>query len=62
MNLGPYAFFIVSAYLAAALIVAAMIAWVMLDHRRQSRILADLEARGITRRSDQSERAGEAAT
>ena len=62
MNLGPHAFFIVSAYSVAALIGAAMIAWVVLDHRRQTRILADLEARGITRRSDQNERASEPAT
>ena len=62
MNLGPHAFFIVSAYMAAALIVGAMIAWVVLDHRRQARALAELESRGITRRSTQSERAGEAAT
>ena len=65
MNLGPHAFFILSAYAVAALIVAAMIAWVVLDHRRQARALADLEARGITRRSGRSERtggAGEVAT
>ena len=59
MNLGPHADFILTAYGAAALIVAAMIAWVAIDHRRQARALADLEARGVTRRS---ERAGEAVT
>ncbi len=52
MNLGPHMTFIVSAYGVAALIVAAMIAWVMFDHRRQLRMLAELEARGITRRSE----------
>lgn len=52
MNLGPHACFIVSAYGAAALIAAIMIGWVALDHRRQSRALAELEARGVTRRSD----------
>jgi heme exporter protein D len=52
MNLGPHAAFIVSAYAVAILIVAAMIAWIMLDHRRQMRTLSDLEARGVTRRSD----------
>ena len=56
MNLGPHAAFIVGAYTVAILIVAAMIAWVFLDHRRQLRALSELEARGITRRSD---RAGE---
>jgi heme exporter protein D len=53
MNLGPYATFILSAYGAAALIVIAMVAWVAIDHRRQARALADLEARGVTRRSEQ---------
>jgi heme exporter protein D len=55
MTLGPYAAFIVAAYTVALLIVAAMIAWVVLDHRRQVRVLADLEARGITRRSGRNE-------
>ena len=54
MNLGPHAAFIVSAYTVAILIVAAMIAWIFLDHRRQMRILADLEARGVTRRSERT--------
>ena len=52
MTLGPYAFFILSAYGAAALIIAILVAWVMIDYRKQSRILADLEARGVTRRSE----------
>ncbi len=32
-DLGPHAFFIVTAYGAAALIVAVMIAWVSIDYR-----------------------------
>jgi heme exporter protein D len=52
MELGPHAAFIVSAYAVAALIVVIMIAWVALDHRRQARALAELEARGVTRRSE----------
>ncbi|MEA3093218.1 MAG: hypothetical protein QOJ04_4560, partial [Caballeronia sp.] len=31
-----------------------MIAWVWLDYRRQLRMLAELEAHGVTRRSDPS--------
>ena len=58
MNLGPYATFILGAYGMAALIVTAMVAWVVIDHRRQARALADLEARGVTRRS--AERQGAA--
>ncbi len=53
MNLGPYATFILGAYGAAALIVIAMVAWVVIDHWRQARALAELEARGVTRRSEQ---------
>jgi len=54
MNLGPHAAFIVSAYAVAILIVAAMIAWVFVDHRRQRRTLSELEARGMTRRSERT--------
>jgi heme exporter protein D len=57
MDLGPHAAFIVIAYAVAALIVAGLIAWVLLDQRRQKRILGDLEMRGLSRRS---ERANEA--
>jgi heme exporter protein D len=51
MNLGPYAGFIVAAYGVALATVAALIVWVVADHRAQTRVLKDLEARGITRRS-----------
>ena len=52
MDLGPHAAFIVTAYAAAAAIIAGLIAWVLLDHRLQRRKLAELEARGVTRRSE----------
>ncbi len=51
MSLGPHADFIIAAYAVALVIVATIIAWVVIDHRHQSRILADLESRGVTRRS-----------
>lgn len=54
MNLGPHAAFIVGAYAVAILIIAALIGWVLIDHWRQRQILSDLEARGITRRSERS--------
>ncbi len=54
MNLGPHAAFILAAYAAATVIVGALVAWVLLDYRAQIRKLADLEARGVTRRSDQA--------
>jgi heme exporter protein D len=43
--------FILGAYGAAIAVVAALIAWVLLDYRAQMRNLADLEKRGIVRRS-----------
>jgi heme exporter protein D len=57
MDLGPHAAFIIAAYAMAALVVIALIAWVLADHAAQRRLLADLEARGVTRRSDKGEAA-----
>ena len=51
MSLGPHAAFILAAYAAAIAVVAGLIAWVMLDFRAQKRVLGDLEAHGVTRRS-----------
>ena len=52
MDLGPHAAFIIASYAASAAAVAALIGWIVLDYRAQTRILADLEARGMTRRSE----------
>jgi heme exporter protein D len=43
--------FIVAAYAAGVAVVGGLTAWVMLDYRAQMRRLADLEKRGVTRRS-----------
>jgi len=43
--------FIVAAYAATVVVLAALIAWVWLDGRALRRRLADLEARGVRRRS-----------
>jgi heme exporter protein D len=51
MNLGPHADFIIAAYAITAFVVAALIAWVVLDYSAQRRILGDLEDRGVTRRA-----------
>ena len=51
MDLGPHAGFIVAAYAVAVVVVAGLIAWIVLDHRTQTRILEDLERAGVTRRS-----------
>jgi heme exporter protein D len=51
MDLGPHAAFIVTAYGATFLIVALLIGWLLFDGARQAAALADLEKRGIRRRS-----------
>jgi heme exporter protein D len=43
--------FVLMAYGLTALVMAALIVWVILDGRRHAKTLADLEARGIRRRS-----------
>ena len=51
MNLGPHADFIIASYAVTAFVVAAMVAWVVLDHSSLKRVLGDLEEQGVTRRS-----------
>ena len=57
MTLGPYAGFIIAAYGAAFVVIGVLIGWIVADHRAQMRTLADLEARGIGRRSSSVEAA-----
>ncbi|MEQ1651564.1 MAG: heme exporter protein CcmD [Hyphomicrobium sp.] len=54
MDLGPHAAFIWLSYAVVTLVVAGMIAWLVADGRRQLAALADLEARGVRRRSSAS--------
>jgi heme exporter protein D len=56
MDLGPHAAFIVAAYAVALAIVILLIVWVLLDYRAQRRILTDLDARGVQRRSERAAR------
>jgi heme exporter protein D len=49
--LGPHADFIVTAYAATIVIVIGLTAWVWSDYRAQRRALAELERRGVKRRS-----------
>jgi heme exporter protein D len=51
MDLGPYAGFIIAAYATAFAVVGLLVGWIVADHRSQMRMLGDLEARGIVRRS-----------
>jgi len=51
MDLGNHAGFILASYGLALLVVAVLVVWVIADGRAQRRRLADLEARGVHRRS-----------
>jgi heme exporter protein D len=51
MTLGPYAVFIVSAYATALVVIVGLIVWVAADYAAQKRVLGELEARGVKRRS-----------
>jgi heme exporter protein D len=55
-DLGNYASFIIASYAVVGGIVAMMFFWVIADERKQKRRLADLEAQGISRRSDGNDR------
>ena len=55
--------FIMAAYGASIVVIGALIASVTLDYRTQRRILAELEAQGVSRRSAPlRESAGQTAT
>jgi heme exporter protein D len=48
---GTHEGFIAAAYLVAAVVLIGLGLWVVLDGRAQRRRLAELEARGVRRRS-----------
>jgi heme exporter protein D len=50
-DLGPHAVFIIAAYGVTFAAVAALAFYIVADDRKQQRLIADLEARGIRRRS-----------
>jgi heme exporter protein D len=54
MDFGPHAGFIYASYAVAAVVLGALIAWLVLEGRRLQRVLDDLEARGVRRRSAQT--------
>ena len=53
-DLGPHAAYIWASYGAVALILGGLIGWIRIDARQQIRLLGDLEAKGIRRRSARS--------
>jgi heme exporter protein D len=50
-----HALYVTAAYAASAVVLAALIGWILMDGRARRRDLAALEAEGIRRRSDRAE-------
>jgi heme exporter protein D len=48
---GTHLGFIVAAYAVTAVVLVGIVAWIIVDGRNQRRRIADLEARGVRRRS-----------
>jgi heme exporter protein D len=51
MDLGPHAAYIWASYTVVAVVLAVLIGWLVVDGRRQQRLLDEMEARGVRRRS-----------
>lgn len=47
----PHTGFILASYAVTVITLGLVAGWIVVDHRTQKARLADLEARGITRRS-----------
>lgn len=54
MDLGKHAVFIWMSYAAVVSVLVAIIVWLIVDGRRQRMALAELEARGVKRRSSEA--------
>jgi heme exporter protein C len=52
MDFGPHAGFIWASYAIAAVVLSLLAAWLVIDGRRLQRLLDELEAHGVRRRSD----------
>lgn len=50
-GLGPHYAFIVASYAIVAVVLVGLIFWVVYDGRTQRRLIAELEAQGVARRS-----------
>ena len=50
--MSAHALYVAAAYGVSALVIAALIGWVLSDRSARRRELADLEAAGMRRRSD----------
>jgi heme exporter protein D len=53
-DLGPHAAYIWASYVVVAVVLAGLVAWLIVDGRHQQRLLDELDARGVRRRSGAS--------
>ncbi|MGH6763349.1 MAG: heme exporter protein CcmD [Phyllobacterium sp.] len=44
--------YVLASYGVSAIVLASVIGWILIDQRAQKRAMAELEARGVRRRSD----------
>ncbi len=51
IDLGPHTIYIVGAYVGVAIVTFGLIAFVLLNSKKQQARLSDLDARGVKRRS-----------
>jgi heme exporter protein D len=52
MDLGPHTAFVWASYGAVAVVLSLLVVWLVLDGRRQQRLIDELETRGVRRRSE----------
>jgi heme exporter protein D len=52
MDLGPHAAFVWASYGVVAVALGLLVLWLMVDGRRQQRLIDELETRGVRRRSE----------
>jgi heme exporter protein D len=52
--MSTHALFVTAAYSIAAVVLAMLVGWILADMSARRRELADLEARGVRRRSDRA--------
>lgn len=57
MDLGRHAAYIWASYGVVVVVLTLLIGWIVTDLRRQRRILNELEAQGMTRRSARADKA-----
>jgi heme exporter protein D len=51
MDLGPHAAYIWASYAVVTLVLVGLVVWLIADGRHQQRLLDELDARGVRRRS-----------